>query len=69
MCNKNGSEFFEWLQAGSYVYVCGAKAPMSTDVEEAIVQVVEEFGDRTKEEAQKYVDDLKEGGRYLLDVY
>jgi sulfite reductase (NADPH) flavoprotein alpha-component len=66
---KNGSEFFEWLQAGSYVYVCGAKAPMSTDVEEAIVQVVEEFGDRTKEEAQKYVDDLKEGGRYLLDVY
>ncbi len=66
---KNGNEFFEWLQAGSYVYVCGAKVPMSNDVEEAIVDIVEEFGERTREEAQKYVDDLKEGGRYLLDVY
>ena len=66
---KKGNEFFEWLQAGSYVYVCGAKAPMSTDVEQAIVQVVEEYGERTREEAQKYVDDLKESGKYLIDVY
>lgn len=66
---KNGLEFFEWLETGSYVYVCGAKTPMSSDVEDAIVQVVEQFGERTKEEAQKYVEELKEGGRYLVDVY
>lgn len=66
---KNGLEFFNWLETGSYVYVCGAKTPMSSDVEDAIVQVVEQFGERTKEEAQKYVEELKEGGRYLIDVY
>jgi len=66
---KNGLEFFEWLEKGSYVYVCGAKTPMSSDVEDAIVQVVEQFGERTKEEAQKYVEELKELGRYLVDVY
>jgi len=66
---KNGFEFFEWLETGSYVYVCGAKTPMSADVEDSIIQVVEQFGERTKEEAQKYVEELKEAGRYLLDVY
>ncbi len=66
---KNGNEFFEWLQAGSYVYVCGAKTPMSADVEQAVVQVIEQFGERSKEEAQKYVDNLKEEGRYVIDVY
>ena len=66
---KNGAEFFEWLQAGSYVYLCGAKEPMSNDVEQAILQVIETFGERSKEEAKQYLENLKEEGRYLTDVY
>lgn len=66
---KNGAEFFEWLEAGSYVYVCGAKEPMSVDVEQTILQIIETFGERTKEEAKEYLENLKETGRYLTDVY
>ncbi len=66
---KHGSEFFEWLEAGSYVYVCGAKEPMSVDVEQTILQIIQQFGERSKEDAQQYLDDLKEEGRYVLDVY
>ena len=66
---KNGAEFFEWLQAGSYVYICGAKEPMSNDVEQTILQIIETFGERSKEEAKQYLENLKEEGRYLTDVY
>ena len=66
---KHGAEFFEWLQAGSCVYLCGAKEPMSFDVEQAILEVIETFGERSKEEAKQYLENLKEEGRYVLDVY
>jgi sulfite reductase (NADPH) flavoprotein alpha-component len=66
---QKGAEFFEWLHAGSYVYVCGAKDPMSVDVEQTLLKIIEEFGDRSKEDAVKYLDNLKEDGRYVTDVY
>ncbi len=66
---KNGAEFFEWLEAGSYVYLCGAKEPMSLDVEQTILKVIEQFGERSKDEAKQYLENLKETGRYLTDVY
>ena len=66
---QHGNEFFEWLQAGSYIYVCGSKEPMSVDVEQTILQIIEQFGERSKEDAIKYLDELKEDGRYITDVY
>ena len=66
---KHGDEFFEWLQAESHIYVCGAREPMSIDVEQTILKIIEQFGQRSKEEAQQYLDDLKEEGRYITDVY
>lgn len=66
---QHGAEFFEWLQAGSFVYICGTKDPMSIDVEKTILQIIEKFGNRSKEEAEKYLDEMKESGRYEKDVY
>ncbi|MEO6329626.1 MAG: flavodoxin domain-containing protein [Ginsengibacter sp.] len=66
---QHGAEFFEWLQAESYVYVCGSKDPMSVDVENTLLEIIEKFGERSKEEAVKYLDDMKEDGRYVKDVY
>jgi sulfite reductase (NADPH) flavoprotein alpha-component len=51
---KNGAQFFEWLEAGSHVYLCGAKEPMSKDVEHAILEIIETFGERSEEEAKQY---------------
>lgn len=66
---QHGNEFFEWLQTGAYVYVCGTKDPMSIDVEKTIIEIIEEFGERSKTDAVKYLDDMKEDGRYITDVY
>jgi sulfite reductase (NADPH) flavoprotein alpha-component len=67
--NRRGKEFFDWLEAGAYVYVCGAKSPMSDDVEAELLEVVRKFGDRTATQAQEYLGQLKEDGRYQKDVY
>jgi sulfite reductase (NADPH) flavoprotein alpha-component len=66
---QHGAELFEWLQAESYVYVCGTKDPMSIDVENTLVQIIEQFGERSKADAIKYLDDMREDGRYVKDVY
>lgn len=66
---KHGQELYEWISNGALVYVCGAKEPMSVDVEDTLMQIVEKFGDKTIEEAVQFVEQLKDEGRYLKDVY
>ena len=66
---KYSSEFFEWVESGAYLYLCGAKEPMSVDVENIILQIIEQEGEKTKEQSQEYLNVLKEEGRYVKDVY
>lgn len=66
---QQGHEFYQWLDAGSHVYVCGAREPMSRDVEQTLLLIIEKFGEKTKNEAQQYLDNLKVEGRYVTDVY
>ena len=64
-----GQEFYRWLEAGAHVYLCGSKEPMSVEVEDALVQVIRQFGNKSGEQAQAYLHQLKEEGRYQKDVY
>jgi sulfite reductase (NADPH) flavoprotein alpha-component len=66
---KHGNEFFGWLQSGAYVYVCGAKDPMSVDVENTLLAIIAKHGNKKTNEAIAYLDELKEAGRYVKDVY
>lgn len=66
---KHGQELYDWLLNGASLYVCGAKEPMSVDVEDTLLQIVEKFGNKTIEEAVQFVEGLKEEGKYLKDVY
>ncbi|HEY8689503.1 MAG TPA: flavodoxin domain-containing protein [Chitinophagaceae bacterium] len=66
---EHAAELFEWIRQGAYVYVCGQKDPMSILVENTLLQIIEQSGNKTKEEAKKYFEELKEGGRYSKDVY
>ena len=64
-----GKEFFRWLESGAHVYLCGAKEPMSVDVENTLEQVIAQFGNRTTEQARDYLGHLQAEGRYQKDVY
>lgn len=63
------AEFYEWLQAGAVIYVCGDEKSMAKDVHETIIQIVEEEGGLVNEEAKQYVLDLQQNKRYQRDVY
>ncbi|MEI6948355.1 flavodoxin domain-containing protein [Paraflavisolibacter sp. H34] len=64
-----GEELYNWISSGASVYVCGAKEPMSVDVEATLLQIVQQYGNKSADAAAQYVAQLKEDGRYLKDVY
>ena len=66
---KHGEELFKWIRAGAYVYICGAKDPMSIDVENTLLEIFSRHGSLSKESAAGLLDILKEEGRYRKDVY
>lgn len=66
---KHGKDLYNWLENGASLYVCGAKDPMSVDVEDTIMQIVQKHGDKTIEQAVQFVEQLKDESRYLKDVY
>lgn len=66
---ENKRELYDWLETGSYLYICGTKDPMSFDVEKTLLNIIMEEGERSYIEALTYLDNLKEDGRYILDVY
>lgn len=66
---EEGRELWKWIEKGAYIYLCGTRDPMSTDVEYALLQVIERFGGRGSRDAINYLEDLKAAGRFLKDVY
>jgi sulfite reductase (NADPH) flavoprotein alpha-component len=66
---QHGAELYEWLNGGASFFVCGKKHPMSIDVENTLLQIIEQHGNKTNEEAKKYLEHLEEEGRYEKDVY
>jgi sulfite reductase (NADPH) flavoprotein alpha-component len=66
---ENAREIYAWLDKGARLYVCGAKSPMSEDVDAALLSIVEKQGGHDHEAARAWLDQLAEDDRYLKDVY
>jgi len=66
---EHAEELFQWIENGAYVYLSGTRDPMSRDVEHTLMKIIEEEGRKTAEEAHKYLQHLKDAGRYEKDVY
>lgn len=66
---ENSQELFQWLENGSYFYVCGDKHHMAKDVHNTLIDVIEKEGAMTREEAEAYLNDMQKQGSYQRDVY
>lgn len=66
---REAVELYDWLDNGAYLYICGAKEPMSVDVENTLLLIIRQCGNKSLVEANDYLNALKEEGRYLKDVY
>ncbi|MBN9669260.1 diflavin oxidoreductase [Roseibium aggregatum] len=69
LIESEGAAFFEWLEAGAVIYVCGDASRMANDVDQAIRRVIATHGNRTESEAGAYLDALSKAHRYQRDVY
>ena len=38
---KESSLLYEWLESGAYIFLCGTKDPMSIDVENTLLRIIE----------------------------
>ena len=66
---ERAAEVWNWLQQGAHIYVCGDAARMARDVENALIEVIETQGKLSHDEAEDYLNDLREDKRYQRDVY
>lgn len=66
---QKAKELFEWLESGASLYISGTKDPMSKDVENTLLEIIQQQGSKSNEEAVQYLKKLKEEGRYEKDVY
>jgi len=64
-----GADLIHALDNGAYFYVCGAKQPMSHDVEQSLIALLVQHKGLSVEAASDYLNDLSDAGRYLKDVY
>ena len=66
---EHAAEVWSWLQQGAHVYVCGDATRMARDVEEALLEVIAGQGKLSRDEAEDYLNDMREDKRYQRDVY
>ncbi|UUC44245.1 diflavin oxidoreductase [Flavobacterium cerinum] len=66
---QKAKEVCKWLENGAYLYICGQKDPMSTDVEMVLRDIIATEKNVSTEEAKTILESWETEGRYQKDVY
>ena len=67
---ENAAEIWKWIDSeGAQFFVCGDARRMAKDVDAALRKIVQEQGGKNVEQANEYVEKLKNEKRYKRDVY
>lgn len=66
---EQGKQFFEWLESGAYIYICGDASRMASDVDSAIREVIAEHAGVDEAGVEAYMNKLVSEHRYQRDVY
>lgn len=66
---ENQKEIYEWLENGAHFYLCGDMKSMAKDVNKTLLEIIRVQGGISKEQAEKYIKQLKREKRFQADVY
>ncbi|MGQ1786458.1 assimilatory sulfite reductase (NADPH) flavoprotein subunit [Saccharicrinis sp. GN24d3] len=66
---EKGEKVYKWLEEGAYFYLCGDMRNMAKDVKAELLNIIEQHGSKTKEEANAYLKNLTAEKRFQEDVY
>ena len=66
----NAADIWKWIDSkGAQFFVCGDAWKMAKDVDATLRKIVQEHGKKNVEQANEYVEKLKNDKRYKRDVY
>lgn len=63
------AELYKWLEEGAVVYVCGDEKSMAKDVHHTLLQIIQEEGNLSADDAQQFLTSMQQDKRYQRDVY
>jgi sulfite reductase (NADPH) flavoprotein alpha-component len=66
---ESAAEVYQWLQDGAHFYVCGDANRMAKDVHTALIEIISEQGNKSLEDAEQELNELRKAKRYQRDVY
>lgn len=66
---ERGAEIWEWLENGAHFYVCGDATRMAKDVNQALLDIAQQHGGKSAEDAKAWLTALRKDKRYQRDVY
>jgi len=66
---ENAQEVYQWLQDGAHFYVCGDANRMAKDVHTALIEIISEQGNKSLDDAEQELNELRKAKRYQRDVY
>lgn len=70
LLQKNKEEIWKVIgEQNGHIYVCGDARSMAKDVHNIILDVVQEFGQKTKSEAEAFIKKMESQRRYSADVW
>lgn len=66
---ENQNEIFDWIENGAHFYLCGEMKHMAEDVNKTLLEIIQNEGGISEEQAEKYLKKLKREKRFQKDVY
>jgi len=66
---ESAVEVYQWLQDGAHFYVCGDANRMAKDVHSTLIEIISEQGNKSLEDAEQQLNELRKAKRYQRDVY
>lgn len=66
---EQAKELYEWIDNGAIIYLAGTKNPMGKAVENTLVQIIKEQGNKTEEAAVQYFEKMKDELQFMEDLY
>ena len=66
---QRSRDVWDWLQQGAHIYLCGDANRMAKDVENTLIDIISQEGKLSLDDAEDYLNELREEKRYQRDVY
>ncbi|MBL0710565.1 MAG: hypothetical protein JJV99_06080, partial [Colwellia sp.] len=66
---KNGGIIWDYLQRGAIIYLCGSKGNLAKPIDKALIDIAQEHGGLSLEQAEQSVIELSTTERYRKDLY